>query len=270
MAAFSDKSAADAGGFQPGGCAAARGPLKPFGTGRGPGFRIWLGIQCYDRIRATIEVFVAEPKGSSMKQALSIMLVCLLAQCAWAKKPRHSKTNAPPDATATAPAATPAVDPATQVKEYQKQFVPTDPWRIMNDKTNFAKGSDWCQFEGRVVQVFPSGIELRGWFGEPLLYMLQNNLPNDLFFLSNYPRPVTAGQVLSRNDRLVALKAGTTPAGNLPNLDYGTVWSPNLPMNKKPKPPRLKTMQAQRSSLFTRNWQTKAILTANIKWACII
>ena len=85
------------------------------------------------------------------------------------------------------------------------------------------------------MQVFPSGIELRGWFGEPLRYLLPGELPNDLFFLSNYPRPVSVGQLLSRNDRLVALKAGTTPAGNLPNLDYGVVWAPELTDEQKAK-----------------------------------
>ncbi len=169
-----------------------------------------------------------------MKRALCILLACLLAQCVWAK-PKHSKTNAVPDASATNAPGTPAVDPVAQAKEYQKLFVPADPWRIMNDKTNYAKGGDWCQFEGRVVQVFPSGIELRGWFGEPLLYMLQTDVPNELFFLTNYPRPVTVGQLLSRSDRLVALKAGTTPAGNLPNLDYCTVWAPAQTDEQKAK-----------------------------------
>ncbi|HZQ46798.1 MAG TPA: hypothetical protein VFC07_07305, partial [Verrucomicrobiae bacterium] len=169
-----------------------------------------------------------------MKRALFVLLACLLAQGVWAK-PKHSKTNSVPAVGANAPAAPPAVDPAVQVKEYQKQFVPTDPWRLMNDKTNYAKGGEWCQFEGRVVQVFPSGIEIRGWFGEPLLYMLQENLPNELFFLSNYPRHVAVGQVLSRNDRLVALKTGVTPAGNLPSLDYGVVWAPAPTEEQKAK-----------------------------------
>lgn len=160
-----------------------------------------------------------------MKSVLCIVLACLVAQCAWARKPKHSKTNAPPDATATNAPATPPVDPVAQAKEMQKLFVPTDPWRIVNDKTNFARGGDWVQFEGRVLAVFPSGIELRGWFGEPLLYMMQTEVPNELFFLTNYPRRVSVGQVLSRYDRLVALKAGTTPAGNMPNLDYCTVYT---------------------------------------------
>jgi hypothetical protein len=170
-----------------------------------------------------------------MKSVLCIVLACLLAQCAWAKKPKHSKTNAPPDVSAISAAATPPVDPVAQAKEMQKLFVPADPWRIVNDRTNYAKGGDWCQFEGRVIAVFPSGIELRGWFGEPLLYMTQTELPNELFFLTNYPRPVSVGQVLSRFDRLVALKAGTTPAGNMPNLDYCTVYAPAASDDQKTK-----------------------------------
>lgn len=168
-----------------------------------------------------------------MKLLLCVLLACLAAQDAWAG-PKHPKTNSVPAVATNAPAA-PAVDPAVQMQEYQKQFVPTDPWRILDGKTNYAKGGEWCQFEGRVVQVFPSGIELRGWFGEPLRYMLPGDLPNDLFFLSNYPRPVSVGKVLSRSDRLVAIKAGTTPAGNLPNLDYCTVWAPELTEEQKAK-----------------------------------
>lgn len=173
-----------------------------------------------------------------MKRALFVLLACVLAQGVWAK-PKHSKTNSVP-AVDTSPPPAPAIDPAVQLKENQKQFVPTDPWRVTNDKTNYAKGAEWCQFEGRVVQVFPSGIELQGWFGEPLLYTLPGELPNQLFFLSNYPRPVSVGQVLSRNDRLVALKAGTTPSGNLPSLDYGVVWAPALTEEQKAKAARAK------------------------------
>jgi Sel1 repeat len=174
-----------------------------------------------------------------MKRTLCVLVVCTLAQGIWAA-PKHHKTNSVPVVDTNAPAAAP-VDPAVQMQEYQKQFVPADPWRVLNGKTNYAKGGDWCQFEGRVVRVFPSGIELQGWFGEPLLYMLPGKITNELFFLTGFPRPVAVGQVLSRTDRLVAIKAGTTPAGNLPNLDYGTVWAPVLTDEQKAKAAQAKT-----------------------------
>ena len=125
-------------------------------------------------------------------------------------------TNAPPvnhDAETTA-----------QVHYYQKLFVPTDPWRILHGATNYAKGPEWVQFEGRVLQVTSGGILLDGWFAEPLAYELPAGPPaNRHFFLENYPRAVSPGQILSRAQSLVAHKAET--AGAIPHLEYGLVWT---------------------------------------------
>jgi TPR repeat protein len=58
-----------------------------------------------------------------------------------------------------------------------------------------------------------------------------NGMTSGTFFLSGYPRGVAVGQLLSRNDRLVALKSGTK--GDLVNLDYGTVWVPEVSEDEK-------------------------------------
>jgi TPR repeat protein len=178
-----------------------------------------------------------------MRTLLSILLVCLTASAVRAQTPapataKHGKhhkagdTNAPagaPDSDAAA-----AADQTAQIQNYQKAFVPSDPWRVMNDKTNFARGGDWVQFEGRVTQVTSDGLVLQGWFGEPLCYLLPHNTTATTmtsFLLSNYPRRAAVGQVLSRNDRLVALKSGTK--NDLTQLDYGTVWVHQLTEEEK-------------------------------------
>lgn len=173
-----------------------------------------------------------------MKIFLVLLLICGVAAPVFAQTqtpPQHkhhkkNSTNAPPDA---APAPDPAADQTKQVADYQKTFVPTDPWRVMNDKTNFAKGGDWVQFEGRVAKVSGDGIELQGTFGEPLFYLLPNNggATTGMFMLNNYPRAVAVGQVLSRNDKLVAFKAGSKE--DMPLLDYATVYVPQLTEEQK-------------------------------------
>jgi TPR repeat protein len=185
------------------------------------------------------EVLASYKKEPAMKTFLSLLLVCGVAGPALAQTqtpPQHkhhkkSDTNSPAGPAAAAP--DPSVDQAKQVAEYQKSFVPTDPWRIMNDKTNFARGGDWVQFEGRVTRVSGDGVVLQGTFGEPLFYLLPNNggATSTTFVVSNYPRGVGVGQVLSRNDRLVAFKAGTKD--DMPLLDYATVYVPQLTEEQK-------------------------------------
>ncbi|MDB6022292.1 MAG: hypothetical protein JWQ04_2149, partial [Pedosphaera sp.] len=135
----------------------------------------------------------------------------------------------------------PAADQAKQFQQYQKNFVPADPWRVLNDKTNFARGDDWVQFEGRVTQVTSDGITVQGTFGEPLFYLLPNNgnATTGNFLLSNYPRPMAIGQIFSRNDRAVAFKAGTK--NDLPNLDYGLVYVPELTEEQKAQAVQVKS-----------------------------
>jgi len=176
-----------------------------------------------------------------MKTILGILLICSLAQAglsqtATPEKKHHKKGGATNDTANAqspgAPAPDPAASQAAQVAFYQKSFIPSDPWRTINDKTTLAKGGDWVQFEGQVQRVTSDGIVLLGWYGEPLGYMLADFKPNSMTFnLSGYPRHVVIGQILSRNDRLVALKAGTK--NDLPDLDYGVVYVPQLTEEQK-------------------------------------
>lgn len=178
-----------------------------------------------------------------MKLSLCLALLCFLATSTFAQTqpPKHHRrnpngqTNAPEGGggTSAAPAPDPGADQAKQVEYYQKSFVPADPWRIVNGATNFAKGADWVQFEGRVTQVSSDGLVVQGWFGEPLCYMLPNNgnATTGSFLLSNYPRNAGVGQTFSRNDRFVALKTGDK--NGMPNLDYATVYTPELTDDQK-------------------------------------
>jgi TPR repeat protein len=167
-------------------------------------------------------------------------MVCLLADAARAQngamRPRHkagaTAAPAPQDLAASQSNAT--ANLAAQMQTYQKSFVPADPWRIMNDATNYARGTDWLQFEGQVVRVTADGgLMVKGWYGEPLGYLLaeQAGPANMLFIVSNFPRQVSVGQLFSRNDHLVALKAGAKDT--LPNLDYGKVYVPQLTDDQK-------------------------------------
>lgn len=197
----------------------------------------WAYFATYERLKLKPEAPGSSQKGPAMKTFLVLLLICGVAGPVFAQTPtphkhhRKSSTNAPPDAAAPAP--DPGVDQAQQVAAYQKTFVPTDPWRVMNDKTNFAKGGDWVQFEGRVAKVSGDGVVIQGTFGEPLFYLLPNNggATSGTFLLNNYPRAVGVGQVLSRNDKLVALKAGTKD--DMPQLDYETVYVPQLSEEQK-------------------------------------
>jgi hypothetical protein len=198
-----------------------------------------------------------------MKTILCIALVCLTAQVALpqaaeAEKKHHHKagaTNNP--AGAESPAAPgPGADQAAQIAMYQKSFVPTDPWRTIIDKVTLAKGGDWVQFEGKVQRVTPDGIVLQGWYGEPLGYMLPGvNVSGMSFNLSSYPRQVAVGQFLSRNDRLVALKSGTK--NELPNLDYGTVYVPQLTEEQKAQASQAKSATDGRVLAFHQDLAAK-------------
>ena len=169
------------------------------------------------------------------------ILVALLAGCltstALAQTPpakHHHKKNAgatnDTDAAAAPTTNSAAANAAAQLQTYENAFVPADPWRLMEDKTNYAKGADWVQFEGRVTSVSGDGTVLQGWFGEPLCYLKATPAPAT-FFLTDFPRHLVVGQFLSRNDKWVALKAGTKD--DLPNLNYGKVYVPELTEEQK-------------------------------------
>jgi TPR repeat protein len=207
-------------------------------------------------------------KGIPMKLLLSLALLCFLAGSAFAQTPpvkhHHRNTNAPagsPDGGGNPAYPTPAPEsPAEQTKQvefYQKSFVPNDPWRIINSATNFAKGADWVQFEGRVTQVSADGLVIQGWFGEPLFYMLPNNggATTASFLLSNYPRNVGVGQTFSRNDRLVAMKSGDK--NGMPSLDYGAVYVPELTDEQKAAAAQAKSKAADKVLAFHKELADK-------------
>ena len=186
-----------------------------------------------------------------MKTMFGALLACLTAYsaCAQTNAPaakHHKKKSATNDAPGAADAASapapsdPVGDQVKMVQQYQKLFAPTDPWRIMSERTNYAKGPDWVQFEGRVTRVSGEGLVLQGWYGEPLAYMMPAGakagatgvtMTSGTFLLTGYPRNVAVGQLLSRNDRLVALKSGTKD--DMVNLEYGTVWVQQLTEEQK-------------------------------------
>lgn len=107
----------------------------------------------------------------------------------------------------------------------QQAFVPKDPWRVIDGQTNFAKGPDWKQFTGTVVDVKPTGILMRGWFGRPL----EDDGESREFFVVNFPYEVADNEIISLNQILVAKESGVLTFGintTVRRLDYGKIWIP--------------------------------------------
>ncbi|HEX3797404.1 MAG TPA: SEL1-like repeat protein [Verrucomicrobiae bacterium] len=198
-----------------------------------------------------------------MKTVSGIFLLCLAAFTLWAqtatpaKHGKHHKAGGTNSAAGASDADSPTADQTAQVQNYQKAFVPTDPWRVMNDKTNFARGGDWVQFEGHVAKVSTEGVVITGWFDEPLAYLLPNNTTGTAktFVVVNYPRPVAVGQFLSRNDKLVALKAGDK--NDMPMLDYGAVWVHQLTEEEKEQAASAKSKTEARVLAFQQEQADK-------------
>jgi len=110
-----------------------------------------------------------------------------------------------------------------QLRIQIQNFVPKDPWRIIDGTTNYAKGGDWVQFVGQVVQVHPKGVRVKGGYGSPLL--LENSSE---FILVNFPYPAADGEEFALNDHWSAMFSGTISfsittniAETLRALDYG-------------------------------------------------
>lgn len=117
-------------------------------------------------------------------------------------------------------------------KRFQK-FVPKDPWREINGKTNYAKGDGWVQFEGKVLESQPDGVRIEGWYGMPGSF----GSPHMEFFVANFPYKLADGEYLGPLQNLTARESGihayrTVLGGSrsLRKLEYGNSCAqPGLP-----------------------------------------
>jgi hypothetical protein len=111
--------------------------------------------------------------------------------------------------------------------DYFKKFVPHDPWRVVDGKPAvYAKGTNWFQFVGKIINVHPDGITLYGWYYTPGYANVL--LPEQTFFVKNFPYPVADGDYINNTTHYCATPAGTysykSAFGDrttLHSLDYG-------------------------------------------------
>src|SRR5450759_1426759 len=43
-------------------------------------------------------------------------------------------------------------------------FLPEDPYRVIDGKTILAKGNRWVKFGGKITEILPNGIRIKGGF----------------------------------------------------------------------------------------------------------
>ncbi len=107
---------------------------------------------------------------------------------------------------------------------------PKDPWREVAGATYLAKGSNWLQCLGTVIEIQQGkGVRVRGRYALPFDLKPATLMPGEteeVYFIANYPYPVAEGQDLGTN--VVAMMDGVysyhnVSGGNttLVKLDYG-------------------------------------------------
>jgi len=128
-------------------------------------------------------------------------------------------------------------------------FVPRDPWRVINGRTNFAK-CGWQHFDGRILEVQPGGIRVDGSYGE----VCASKYGDREFFVANFPYQVAEDERLPSSQNFTAIEAGvynyTTTTGSsrtIRKLDYGAVCDPPEPTAEEIAA-KEKTEQARRAA----------------------
>ena len=79
-------------------------------------------------------------------------------------------------------------------------YRPTDPWRMVNGEISYAKGKQWVEFEGTILEVQATGILMHGHFGPPL----EKNLGERDYFVVNFPHKVADGETITSDMRFNA------------------------------------------------------------------
>lgn len=118
-------------------------------------------------------------------------------------------------------------------------FTPRDPWRVIDGTTFYAKGDDWVEFAGKVLEIQPGrGIRLEGNYnrigsGATMYFTGNSSAFNYEFFVANFPYDVAEGDMVSVSEGFTARKTSTytykTTAGGsrtIRQIDYGTPYVP--------------------------------------------
>lgn len=92
-----------------------------------------------------------------------------------------------------------------------ENWTPDDPWRIIDGKTNWAKGQNWYQLAGRVVEVQPHGIRVEGVYTDRpgyLTHRLDDYSDKKDFFIRDFPYAVAEGDVIGESMNLTGVANG--------------------------------------------------------------
>ena len=124
-----------------------------------------------------------------------------------------------------------------------QNFIPRDPWRVLNGRTNYIKinGREFC---GKVVDVTSDGIRIEGEFDELFAASYRGDIFKDAkypdFFVANYPFSVINDQIIKETDHQMAWSVGTytysTVNGGsrtIKKLDYGIPCDPPAELIQK-------------------------------------
>lgn len=133
-----------------------------------------------------------------------------------------------------------ARESAVEKDQFEKNFIPENPWREVNGETNYIKinGQEFC---GKVVDVTKDGVRIDGEWGD---FDNTGYFPNSYdykdFFVANYPFDVVTDHIIESNEHQMARYVGTytysTVNGGsrtIQKLDYGTPCEPPAELVKQ-------------------------------------
>jgi TPR repeat protein len=123
---------------------------------------------------------------------------------------------------------------------FEANFVPRDPWRAIDEATNYVK-TDGVEFCGKIVDVSKEGVRIEGSFGDlfQTSYYPSESGYSD-YFVANFPFSVVNDQIISEGQHLMAWYVGTytysTVNGGsrtIKKLDYGIPCNPPAELIKR-------------------------------------
>lgn len=151
----------------------------------------------------------------------------------------------------------------------RNSFVPRDPWRAIDNATNYVK-IEGVEFYGKIVDITSAGIIINGsygkLYGDPYPKPYSPNLFDyDDFFVANFPFEVVNDQVIQEDEHLMAWYVGTytytTVSGasrTIKKLDYGVPCGPPAPTKEQIEAAKAKALldkkRAEESQINAVKW----------------
>ena len=132
---------------------------------------------------------------------------------------------------------------AFELEKEHQNFVPKNPWRSLNEETNYIKinGVEFC---GKILEVQPGGIRVSGDYNELFSTHYfpnsEDDEKNEEFFVANYPFEAAENETIYESQHLMAWYVGTytctTVNGGsrtIRKLDYGIPCDPPAELIQK-------------------------------------